>query len=260
MTAHCHQHQQAIEAIPAYLTNDFFSYDGIVLILTLFLTGLAGSFTHCIGMCGPIAAAQMSVRLMTIPNQKMSEWSKVKIAFLAPYYFGKALTYCLTLTTLFLLKYYITINSFNLKYLAASLLLFIAFLFLKSALDSKSNFLDASKIKPLRFLNNVLVNRFAKLQFNSYGIRGMLLGMVLGLLPCGLVYANIAAIIARTGNLILANFAMFAFAIATIPGLFVVAYLGQQLFIKWRKFFKVFYIIMMVINAWLLVKMALMML
>jgi len=245
-----------IENVPLYLVHELFCYDGFLLILTLFLTGLAGSFTHCIGMCGPIASGQMSMRLMAITKQEMSEWKKVKIAFLMPYYLGKGLTYCLLLTAFFLLKYYFPINTSYFKYVAAILLLFVAFLFLKSAWDGKSNFINLNKIKPLRSLNNMLTNSFAKWQYNTYGVNGMLLGMILGLLPCGLVYANIAVIIARTDNLILANFAMAAFALATIPGLFIISYLGQQLFIKWRKFFKVFYIIMMAINAWLLAKIA----
>ncbi|AEI89452.1 hypothetical protein midi_01176 [Candidatus Midichloria mitochondrii IricVA] len=60
----------------------------------MFVTGIVGSFTHCIGMCGPIAISQMSMRLMNLPKEKMTQKNKVLCAASIPYYIGKKLQLC----------------------------------------------------------------------------------------------------------------------------------------------------------------------
>jgi hypothetical protein len=44
------------------------------LIVALFLTGLLGSVSHCVGMCGPFVLAQAACRLGEFPAAGMREW------------------------------------------------------------------------------------------------------------------------------------------------------------------------------------------
>jgi hypothetical protein len=46
------------------------------MIIALIISGLLGGFTHCIGMCGPIAVAISTNRLLGIGNAEMSEFRK----------------------------------------------------------------------------------------------------------------------------------------------------------------------------------------
>jgi sulfite exporter TauE/SafE len=88
----CHHHPSSPELIDIGIFSNF---DSLAVIVTLFLMGLVGSFTHCIGMCGPIAVAQMSFRLINLPHSKLTQKEKFKCAMILPYYIGKALTYAL---------------------------------------------------------------------------------------------------------------------------------------------------------------------
>ena len=56
---------------------------------------------------------------------------------------------------------------------------------------------------------------------NPTAWRGYLLGVSLGFLPCGLVYAAIM-IVASTGEVLLALVGMVIFSVGTIPGLLLV--------------------------------------
>ncbi|MBN2752832.1 MAG: sulfite exporter TauE/SafE family protein, partial [Rhodospirillaceae bacterium] len=56
------------------------------LIVALFLTGLLGSVTHCVGMCGPFVVAQAACRLEGIPATEMREWHRLKGGILVPYH------------------------------------------------------------------------------------------------------------------------------------------------------------------------------
>lgn len=250
----CHHHTQLPAA--AILIHDFFSYDAAMLILALFLTGLAGSFTHCIGMCGPIAMGQMSLRLMGLPPTQMQEREKIKCALLLPYYFGKALTYVAFASIAFLLSSYALADFPFVRHIGAALLLAAAALFVNSAMQRSFNFINISRLPILASFNKLIINRITNIQYQTHGWHGLLLGTVLGLLPCGLVYASIATILSQTDNLALVAASMFAFALATVPGLFLVAYVGQQFFTRWRNAFKLLYVLMMLVNAWLLMQAA----
>src|SRR3954467_6037849 len=86
----CHHHHQELIDL-GVLSN----LDSLALIVTLFLMGLVGSFTHCIGMCGPIAVAQMSLRLINLSDKKVTQKEKLKCAVTVPYYIGKAISYAI---------------------------------------------------------------------------------------------------------------------------------------------------------------------
>ncbi len=63
------------------------------LIVALFLTGLLGSVSHCVGMCGPFVLAQAACRLEGIPASGMREWHRLSGGALLPYHLGRITTY-----------------------------------------------------------------------------------------------------------------------------------------------------------------------
>jgi sulfite exporter TauE/SafE len=65
------------------------------------------------------------------------------------------------------------------------------------------------------------------------GLRGYALGLLLGFLPCGLLYGALAAAAASRDPLVGAA-AMGAFAAGTAPALIAVAWLGAVAATRWR--------------------------
>ena len=63
-------------------------------------------------------------------------------------------------------------------------------------------------------------------------MRGLKLGLALGLLPCGLVYAALAA--ASASGALLGGLGMLAFGLGTVPALVVVGLLGHAAARHWQ--------------------------
>ena len=68
-------------------------HQNIAIIISLFSLGLFGSFSHCIGMCGPFVLTQVSNRLNDISINQLSSFKKLKGIALLPYHFGRITTY-----------------------------------------------------------------------------------------------------------------------------------------------------------------------
>ena len=66
------------------------------------------------------------------------------------------------------------------------------------------------------------------------GWRGYALGVVLGFLPCGLIYAALAAA-AAAGDPLRGAAAMAAFALGTMPGLIGVGWAGAVFARRWKR-------------------------
>jgi sulfite exporter TauE/SafE len=235
-------------SIITYFLND----SNIGLILNIFLTGLLGSFTHCIGMCGPIAVSQMSMRLMHLSKKQMSEKNRLLCAASVPYYLGKSIAYSTLGSLWFLLAEQIRYN-YSIKLIGAVLMIFAAILFLANALPALNLFKQF--FNKINFINT-FAQKIAKYFFNftpyHFGLRGWLLGFLLGLIPCGLLYSVITVSVTYSNNATMVALSLFLFGIATIPGLFLISYLGEELLIRWRKFFDMLYSLNMLFNAYLL--------
>ncbi len=306
------------------------------LFITVIMTGIAGSFTHCIGMCGPIAMTQMSMRM--IHMKELKPWTRIDCALATPYYLGKATTYALlaliiaTLGQNILIPQneiaispgsdnsvlaYHYIRMFILSAVAYGFLIIgirVLFQALRKVLVNRfdknfhfsSDFLHyknsnvhenisqkqktivtsyykttynhliyyflcfpnlfesiANKVK--KIINNILkitciINLFQKLskyfsksKLQPFGLQGFMLGMILGLLPCGLVYSTVLTIISSSNGdfYLIAGYA-FLFGITTIPGLFIVSYFGQYILQKWKSYFNLLYGLSMLANSLLL--------
>jgi sulfite exporter TauE/SafE len=187
------------------------------LILSAISLGLLGSF-HCIGMCGPIALA--------LPVHHFSSIKKYLGIFI--YNLGRIFTY-----TSLGLVFGLLGQSFFLGGLQQILSITIGVFILLSVILTNT--------KRLKFKRSAFIYTFinsVKLQignlFNKKGLHFLFfIGLLNGLLPCGLVYLGIAGAIASGHHIKGAEF-MFYFGIGTVPIMYAVAFLGQFITVKYR--------------------------
>ncbi len=217
------------------MTND------LTLILSLISLGFFGGFSHCIGMCGPFVLTQVSNRLQKTSLSDYSEFNRLKNLALLPYHFGRITTYSfIGFCCSFFCK---NIQNFlGVKILSASFLAVAALVFLQLFFDKKISNKPAllSKIK-LPFKSPKLESAadfFSKKIFYLFqdpqGLKGYFLGLILGFIPCGLLYSAFVICAAIT-NPVWAAIGMFFFGIATFPSLFVTA-IGGRFFNKLPEF------------------------
>ena len=188
------------------------------LIIAAISLGLLGSF-HCIGMCGPMALA--------LPVHQYSPFKKYAGIFL--YNLGRVTTYTFLGVVFGLLG-----QSFFLGGFQQILSIVIGILLLLSVIFSTSKTLNSTKGLAFiyTFVNSVK-NQLGNL-FNKKGLHFLFfIGLLNGLLPCGLVYLGIAGAIA-TGHYIKGAEFMFYFGIGTMPIMYAVAFLGQFITLKYR--------------------------
>jgi len=179
--------------------------DLIIILSTAFL----GSVGHCIGMCGGIVVAYSSTKID--PN---SSWSRETISHLA-YNFGRVTTYTILGAMFGLLGKAIafTPTTKGILFLLTGLLMILAGL----SLIGNLKFLNSAEWSVSK--NGWYQNSFRKL-INSRSLQSFyLLGMLNGIIPCGLVY-SFAIFAASTANPLWGAVVMATFGLATIPALF----------------------------------------
>ena len=195
----------------------------------LFLTGLAGSLIHCSGMCGPFVISQIGARLEALPAGHLSEWRRLSGAALIPYHLGRATTYSLLGAIAASAVGHLAGGGAWLQG-ASTLLLGMAALILIGMAFPK---LRGGGV-PLSGLAD-WVGRIAKPLFDRpVGWRGYGLGVILGFIPCGLLYAALAAS-ASLGNWVAGAMGMLAFTLGTMPMLVAVGVAGHVAFRLWRQ-------------------------
>ena len=246
--------------------------ENITLLISLASLGLFGGFSHCAGMCGPFVVSQVGSRLEKTSLDGFSNFERLKNLALLPYHFGRITTYCfLGFLCSFLLQNIQDIESFNfipaLFLLLGSIGFFILFL-------KKSNF----EIKSLKKLSIFLAHKFSYIYIFSKllpfgkkkksqnkllsalfkspkGFKGYLLGVILGFIPCSLLYSAFI-IVSIISQPILAVFGMFLFGIATFPSLFLTACGGYVFFRIDSKYFTLISRVVFLINSLTLFLMA----
>ena len=178
--------------------------------------GLAGSF-HCIGMCGPLA--------LSLPLNNDSRVGR--ILSISLYNFGRAVTYFLmgvlfgTIgSSLFLTGYQQAIS------IAIGVIILIILLF-GNRLSTNLGFIN-------RFHNKVKVLLGKLLRQEKNVLSYFVIGMVNGLLPCGLVYLAIASAVA-TGSALGGGLLMLAFGLGTIPLMFALMVAGRYVSLAVRQ-------------------------
>lgn len=218
------------------------------LAVTLFFGALLGSITHCSGMCGPFVLAQISG--FQVPEGiQADKWYRL---LLFPYHLGR-------LTTYTMLGMAATAISFPLLKISALHILSPVLLILAGIMFLASAF---SQLLPISILNfnfcdvpEWITKRLSRLLPTHSLWSGYILGLLLGFLPCGLVYAALMAV-ASTGNIIESAFAMLAFAAGTMPMLMVIGLGGKILLNKKYSWIKTTSAILMIFGSLMLFAMA----
>jgi len=181
----------------------------IVNILSIISIAFLGSFGHCMGMCGGIVIAYSSTKVQT-------NWSKTKQSFAHLLYSaGRVTTYTLLGAMFGFLGGVATFNN-----LTNGLMLIFAGIFMVLAGLSLSG-----KIKFLTLLehsftkNSWYTKLFRQLLQTKSLLSFFILGMLNGLLPCGLVYF-FAITAASTASALYGALVMLIFGLSTVPALF----------------------------------------
>lgn len=183
-----------------------------VFLGSAFGLGLAGNI-HCLGMCGPIA--------MVVPFKKTSKFSRLLSILL--YNAGRILVYA-TIGAIFgILGKGISLIGMQ-QYLAIfiGVMMILAVLVpqLLNGINPKSGKIFSWTVK----LKAAFHKRFSKTSYRSLFV----LGMLNGLLPCGLVY------IAAAGSVLAESWAMGAlymalFGLGTLPTMVLLPYFSQYI-------------------------------
>lgn len=185
------------------------------LAASLFVAGLAGGATHCAGMCGPFVIAQVTSGLAARPSL-----SRLSAGALVPYHLGRLATYT-GLGAAAGLVSGVVVHGAGVRLVLAGLLALGAVLMLAQAVTQLAALLPAA---PAGLAERV-ARAAAPLLDDPRGARRFLLGLVLGFLPCGLLYGALAAA-AAAGSALGGALAMAAFALGTVPALLGVGLAG----------------------------------
>jgi uncharacterized protein len=173
--------------------------------VSMLLAGLVASPTHCGPMCGGFVLGQVSDRMARLPPDRLSECQRLRAAGLAPYHLGRISTYTA-------LGAAAGGGGFALGHLAGGVGVFPLIGALLLGLQAMH------RLRPR------VAAPFARLT-RGRRIRGYRLGVTLGFLPCGILYAALTAA-AATGSPLGGGIAMACFGFGTIPALVIVGLLG----------------------------------
>ena len=178
-------------------------------IASIVTIAFLGSFGHCLGMCGGIVIAYSSTKI----DKKYSKIMQ-SIAHLS-YSFGRITTYVMLGAIFGAIGGVVQFNGY-----AMAVMTIVAGLFMILAglsLLGKIKFL--SKLEHSFSTSNFYKNTFRSVLRSRSLYSFYVLGLLNGLLPCGLVYF-FAVTSASTGSPLWGAFVMLIFGLSTVPALF----------------------------------------
>lgn len=187
-------------------------------ILSAFAIGLFGSL-HCIGMCGPIAIA------LPVPDSSGLSFAAGRIL----YNIGRVFTYSFLGAVFGLLGSRFVIAGFQqgISITLGIIILLVVLMPSKYKIKITQHPIILKLSGPLKESIGIL---FKKGTFSSL----FLIGVLNGLLPCGLVYVALAGAIA-SGDAISGSAVMFLFGLGTIPVMFTATVFGKFININLRR-------------------------
>ncbi len=187
-------------------------------ILSAFIIGLVGSL-HCIGMCGPIALA--------LPSSQQNKFKFVLGRVL--YNVGRIISYALMGAFFGLIGSKIALFGFQ-----QTLSLAIGILLLLYVIIPKSLIHKLPRIKLVDNFTSVIKKSFTSLWRKDSLSSLLLIGILNGFLPCGLVYVAIAGA-AATGTIQHGALFMILFGLGTLPMMTIIALLGNFITLQLRR-------------------------
>jgi len=178
-------------------------------LLIILSTAFLGSVGHCIGMCGGIVVAYSSSKI-----DQTSSWRQQTLSHLA-YNFGRVTTYTILGAMFGLIGKAIafTPTTKGVLFVLTGILMIMA----GASLLGNFSFLNSAEVSISK--QGWFRDMFRKLIHDPSLSSFYLLGMLNGIIPCGLVY-SFAIFAASTASPLWGAIVMATFGLATIPALF----------------------------------------
>jgi sulfite exporter TauE/SafE len=192
------------------------------LALAMLIAGSASGVTHCAAMCGPLMLAQVASQ----PSPVCARARALAGARFS-YHAGRLVTYA-ALGAFAGLAGRGLVHILAASALPASLLLALAAIVVAVAAWHGATGTGSDALA-------VLVSRAARPLVGSkrqWG--GFRLGLILGLLPCGMIYAALA-VAASTASPAIGAGLMLAFGLGTVPGLVAIGTVGRALGLRFSR-------------------------
>lgn len=191
---------------------------GAALPIAMLVAGAVSGGTHCALMCGPLVLAQVAA----LPPPACA-WARLTAGARLPYQAGRIATYSALgalagMTGRELIR--------GLREAALPLAIIIALLALAVALAAWRGTTSALG----RHFSAWIAHHAVPLLQARGTLRGVRLGLLMGLLPCGAIYAALS-VAASTGDPLRGAALMLAFGTGTLPGLMAVGTVGRAF---WR--------------------------
>jgi len=188
--------------------------DLIIILTTAFL----GSVGHCIGMCGGIVVAYSSSKI-----DQSSSYAQQTASHLA-YNFGRVTTYTILGAIFGFVGQVVafTPTTKGVLFVITGVLMILAGL----SLLGNFKFLNSAEWSVSKY--SWYQRSFKQLMSNSSYKSFYLLGLLNGIIPCGLVYV-FAIFAASTADPISGAMVMATFGLATIPALFFLGFITKLL-------------------------------
>jgi uncharacterized protein len=205
------------------------------LIVTAFMMGLVGSF-HCVGMCGPIA--------LSLPLKHDSDWAKFSGALF--YNSGRVVTYAAFGFIFGVIGKSVALFGYQQLLSVVLGILIIFFIILPKRFSALKN--QNSVLKFFEKLRSGLGRLFQKKNYSSL----FSIGLLNGLLPCGLVYMA-AAVAVSAGDVKSSILFMAFFGLGTLPMMWSIAFFGNYVSIGVRQKIRKAYPYFMTLLACLLI-------
>lgn len=188
-------------------------------LIPVLLIGLLGSI-HCVGMCGGFvfAIAQNSTHRIHFLQKQLA------------YYFGKTITYTLLGGLVGALGYALSTLFTRFQIVLSVSLGFVLVFIGLGMLGILKKYQFPPLLRPWKKISSMMGRLLGK------GSRSapFALGLVNGLLPCGLVYAALV-LAAASGTFSQGMLIMAVFGLSTIPALFATAIAGVFMKPAWRQ-------------------------
>lgn len=203
-----------------------------------FSMGFMSSF-HCLGMCGPIALA--------IPVKASSAYSRIFLYLL--YNIGRAVTYMLLGLIVGSIASTVSMAGYFSYFSIAIGVLLVLYAVGPSSLNK---YYQMPRFWQF-IVSNVKKNMAAVIR-SSHPLSKVFLGMLNGLLPCGMVTMALAGSMA-TGTAVSGGIFMFLFGIGTFPAMLGIGLFKEKISPKFRSaIYRLSPVFVFLIGIWLIIR------
>lgn len=191
------------------------------MIYIAFMIGLSGSL-HCLGMCGPIA--------MALPVRTSDPW--IKILKYLIYNLGRVVTYAILGLLIGIAGKGLALAGLQqFLSIASGILIIASVLLIYNPFHFQWGHNAVSKI-----IKSKIQSGFQYYLRKTGFFSLFVLGLLNGLLPCGMVYMAMLGAL-TTGDAFSGAAFMAAFGVGTVPLMLAISLTGNMIGVKWRLLF-----------------------